>query len=160
MLVLAYVLAISIAAGWLLHTATGAGADARGHLASAEAQHALEVAPTGAKVEISLGFQLTPRFTFARQDKAWCRQYTLSYPGDLEAGGVACRNSAGAWQTVVETSLTVAAAPPSLNSPQIAGSIQSESEKALDGVRSQLKQGDLLGPEEEAERIVEHWKTK
>jgi hypothetical protein len=153
-------LAITVAAGWLLHTATGAGADARGHLASAEAQYALEVAPTGAKVDISLGFRLTPRFTFTRQDKAWCRQYTLSYPENLEAGGVACRNKAGAWQALVETGLTTPAAPPSPGSFQIVGQVQPESERTLDRVRSQLKQGNVLGPEEEAERIAEHWKTK
>jgi len=153
-------LAISVAAGWLLHTATDAGADARGHLASAEAQYALEVAPTGVKVDISLGFRLTPRFTFARQDKAWCRQYTLSYPGKLEAGGVACRNSAGAWQMLIETGVTAPAPPPSRRGYQFAAPIQSESERTLDSFRSELKQGNVLGSKEEAERIAEHWKIK
>jgi surface antigen len=151
-------LAISVAAGWLLHTATGAGADARAPLASAEAQHALEATPSGVQVDLAQGVRLTPRFTFATQDKAWCRQYTLSYPENLEAGGVACRNSAGAWQVLVETGLTAPAAPPSRGSYQFAA--QSEGEKTLDSVRSQLKQGNLLGPEEEAKRIADHWKTK
>src|SRR5262249_1349987 len=45
-------LAVSIAAGWLLQTATGGGVslDARSSTASAQAQHALEVTPSGVKV--------------------------------------------------------------------------------------------------------------
>jgi surface antigen len=153
-------LAVSVAAGWLLHTATGAGADARNPLASAEAQYALEANPSGVEVDIAHGVRLKPRLTFARQDKAWCRQFTLSYPENLEAGGVACRNSAGAWQVLIETGLTAAAAPPSANSHLPAGPRPSDSEGILDNVRSQLKQGDVLGPAEEAERIAEHWQKK
>src|SRR5262249_60244184 len=100
-------LAVSIAAGWLLHTATGA--DARDPIASAEAQYALEATPSDVEVDLAHGVRLKPRLTFARQDKAWCRQFTLSYPENLEAGGVACRNNAGAWQGLIETGLTAAA---------------------------------------------------
>jgi surface antigen len=153
-------LAISVAAGWLLHTATGAGADARDPLASAEAQYALEATPSGVEVDIAHGARLKPRLTFARQDKAWCRQFTLSYQESLEAGGVACRNSAGAWQVLIETGLMAAEASPSPNSHLPAGPLPSESVGILDNVRSQLKQGDVLGPEEEAERIAERWKRK
>jgi hypothetical protein len=78
----------------------------------------------------------------------------------LEAGGVACRNEAGAWQVVVETGLTAAAAAPSANSHLPAGPLPSPSEGILDSVRSQLKKGDVLGREEEAERIAEHWARK
>ena len=151
-------LAVSVAAGWLLHTATGAGADARDPFASPQAQYALEATPSDVEVEIAHGVRLKPRLTFARQDKAWCRQFTLTYPENLEAGGVACRNGAGAWQVLIETGLTTAAAPPSANSHLPAGPLPSESERILDTVRSQLKQGDVLGPDEEAERIAEHWK--
>jgi hypothetical protein len=153
-------LAICVAAGWLLHTAAGAGADARGPLASLEAQHALEVAPSGVQVDVGRGVRLEPRLTFARQDKAWCRQYALSYPGNLEAGGVACRDSAGAWQVLIETGRRAAAPPPSPLSHLPAGPAPSDSEGILDSVRSQLKMGDVLGPEGEAERIAEHWKRK
>jgi len=154
------VLAVSVAAGWLLHTATGAGSEARDPFASAEAQYALETSPSGVEVDMAHGVRLKPRLTFARQDKAWCRQFTLSYPENLEAGGVACRNSAGAWQVLIETGLTAAAATPSANSHLPAGPRPSVSEGILDSVRSQLKQGDVLGPQEEAERIAEHWQKK
>jgi surface antigen len=152
-------LAISVAAGWLLHTATGAGADAREPLASAEAQYALEATPSDVEVDLAHGVRLKPRLTFATQDKAWCRQFTLSYPEEnLEAGGVACRNNAGAWQVLIETGLT-AAAPTSPGSYLPAGP-SSDSEALLDSVRSRLKQGDVLGREEEEERIAEHWKRR
>jgi surface antigen len=153
-------LAVSVAAGWLLHTATGPGADARGPLASAQAQYALEVTPSGAQVDVARGVRLKPRLTFARQDKGYCRQYTLSYPENLEAGGVACRNSAGAWQVLIETGLTAPATPAPADSHLPAGPPPSDSEGILDSVRSQLKEGDVLGREEEAERIAEHWKRK
>jgi hypothetical protein len=153
-------LAVSVAAGWLLHTATGAGADARNLLASAGAQYALEASPSDVEMDLAHGVRLKPSLTFARQDKAWCRQFTLSYPENLEAGGVACRNEAGAWQVVVETGLTAAAAAPSANSHLPAGPLPSPSEGILDSVRSQLKKGDVLGREEEAERIAEHWARK
>jgi hypothetical protein len=153
-------LAVSIAAGWLLHTATSAGADARNPLASAVAQYALETTPSDVEVDLAHGVRLKPRLTFARQDKAWCRQFTLSYPESLEAGGVACRNEAGAWRVLIETGLTAAAAAPSASSHLPAGPPPSESEAILDSVRSQLKQGDVLGRQEEAERIAEHWARK
>lgn len=153
-------LAVSVAAGWLLHTATGAGADARDALASAEAQSVLEASPSGVEVDIAHGVRLKPRLTFARQDKTWCRQFTLSYAENLEAGGVACRNTAGTWQVLIETGLTTAAAPTSADSHLPAGPIPSESEGILDSVRAQLKRGDVLGPEEEAERIAAHWQSK
>jgi anti-sigma factor RsiW len=152
--------AIGVAAGWLLHTATGAGADARDPLASAEAQHALEATPSGVEVDIAHGARLKPRLTFARQDQAWCRQFTLSYPEHLEAAGVACRNSAGAWQVLIETGVMAAEVSPSPNTHLPAGPLPSARERILDNVRSQLKLGDVLGPEEEAERIAEHWKRK
>jgi len=152
-------LALSVAAGWLLHTATGAGANARDPLASAEAQYALEATPSDVEVDIAHGVRLKPRLTFARQDKAWCRQFTLSYPENLEADGVACRNNAGAWQVLIETGLT-AAAPASPNNYLPAAPLQSDSEGILDSIRSRLKQGDVLGREEEEARIAEHWQRK
>ena len=121
-------LAVSVAAGWLLHMATGAGADARSPLHSVQAQYALEVAPSGVQVDVGRGVRLEPRLTFASQDKAWCRQYTLSYPENLEAGGVACRNSAGAWQVLMETGRAASAPPPSAMSHQPAGPLPSDSE--------------------------------
>jgi hypothetical protein len=155
-------LAVSIAAGWLLHTTTngGTGWDARGTMASAEAQRALELTPSGVKVDVARGVRLEPRFTFAMEDKAWCRQYTLTYPEDLEAGGIACRSGDGGWQVLLQTGLT--ASSPRLPPTRPAG----ESETLLDGVsllddvRSQLKQGDVLGREEEEERIAERWRRK
>jgi len=152
-------LAISVAAGWLLHTATGAGADPRDPLASAEAQYALEATPSDVEVDLAHGMRLKPRLTFATQDKTWCRQFTLSYPENLEAGGVACRNNAGAWQVLIETGLA-AAAPASPGSYLPAGPLPSDSEGILDSVRSRVKQGDVLGREEEEELIAEHWKRK
>jgi anti-sigma factor RsiW len=153
-------LAVSIAAGWLLHTATGAGANARDPLASAVAQYALEATPSDVAVDLAHGVRLKPRLTFARPDKAWCRQFTLSYPESLESGGVACRNEAGVWQVLMETGLTAAGPAPSASSHLPAGPPPSESEGILDSVRSQLKKGDVLGRQEEAERIAEHWARK
>ena len=156
------VLAVSVAAGWLLHTAAGDGAssDARAFVASAPVQRALELTPSGVKVHVARGVRLEPRLTFATEDKLWCRQYTLSYGEAKEAGGVACRNGDGVWRLVIETGLTAPPPPPS-NSPHLAGAPPlSDHERILDSVRSQLKDGDVLGREEEEERIAEHWKRK
>jgi hypothetical protein len=149
-------LVVSIAAGWLLHTTTngGAGSDARGAMASAEAQRALELTPSGVKVDVARGVRLEPRLTFATHDKAWCRQYTLTYPENLEAGGIACRSGNGGWQVFLQTGLTASPPLPPSKGPLPAG----ETETLLDGVRSQLKQGDVLGREEEEERIAKRWR--
>jgi surface antigen len=154
-------LAVSIAAGWLLHTTTsgGAGWDARGTIASAEAQRALELTPSGVKVDVARGVRLVPRFTFATEDKAWCRQYSLTYAENLEAGGIACRSGDGGWQVLLQTGLTASSPLPPPKGPLPAGG-ERESETLLDGVRSQLKQGDVLGREEEEERIAEGWRSK
>ena len=170
------VLAVSVAAGWLLHTAAGDGAssDARAFVASAPVQRALELTPSGVKADVARGVRLEPRLTFATEDKLWCRQYTLSYGEPQEAGGVACRNGDGVWQLVIETSLTAPPPPPSkgplpAGEPPLAdhdGPLPAvepplaDHERILDSVRSQLKHGDVLGREEEEERIAEHWKRK
>jgi len=155
-------LAVSVAVGWLLNTATGGGAtlDARGPIASAEVGHALEVTPSHVGVTLARGIRLEPRFTFATEDKVWCRQYKLTYRETLEAGGVACRQGDGAWQVLMQTALTAPRPRPPVHSPLPAAPPPSDSEKALDGVRGQLKHGDVLGGKEEAERIAEHWKRQ
>jgi hypothetical protein len=156
------VLAVSVAAGWLLHTAIGDGAssDARAFDTSAQVQRALELTPSGVKVDVARGVQLEPRLTFATEDKVWCRQYTLSYGEAKEAGGVACRNGDGVWQLVIETSLTVPDPPPSKGTLPAGEPPLADHGRILDSVRSQLKDGDVLGREEEEERIAEHWKRK
>jgi len=157
------VLAMSVAAGWLLHTATGDGTspDAGATIASAEVQHALELTPSGVKVDVGGNVRIEPRLTFATEDKVWCRQYTLSYGDSLEAGGVACRNGEGVWRLVIETGLATPPPPPPAHSLVPAGGPPlSDHERMLDSVRSQLKQGDVLGREEEAERIAQHWKRR
>src|SRR5262249_5211895 len=149
------VLAVSVAAGWSLHTAIGDGAssDARGPIASAQAQHALDVTPSGVKVDVARGVRLEPRFTFGAEGKGWCRQYTLSYGEAQEAGGVACRDGDGVWQPVIETSLTNLTAPPPPPSkstlpagePPLAAfshTTLADHGRILDSVRSQLKDGD------------------
>jgi surface antigen len=157
------VLFMSLAAGWLLHTATGDGtsANARAAIASARVQHALELTPSGVKADVGGNVRIEPRLTFATEDKVWCRQYSLSYGDSLEAGGVACRNGEGEWRLVIETGLAAQPPPPPANSPVLAGSSPlSDHERMLDSIRSQLKRGDVLGREEEAERIAQHWKRK
>jgi hypothetical protein len=107
-------------------------------------------------VDVARGIRLEPRFTFATEEKVWCRQFTLTSAEKLEAGGVACRNGDGEWRLVIETGLTAPPPPPS-NSPHIAGTPPpagappplSDHERILDGARSQLKRGDVLGREEE-----------
>jgi len=156
------VLAVSVAAGWLLHTAIGdaASSDARAFVTSAPVQRALELTPSGVKVDVARGVRLEPRLTFATEDKLWCRQYTLSYGEAKEAGGVACRNGDGVWQLVIETSLTVPDPPPSKGTLPAGEPPLADHGRILDSVRSQLKDGDVLGREEEEERIAEHWKRK
>jgi len=156
------VLAVSVAAGWLLHTAIGDGAssDARAFDTSAQVQRALELTPSGVKVDVARGVQLEPRLTFATEDKVWCRQYTLSYGEPQEAGGVACRDGDGVWRLVIETSLPAPPPPPSKSMLPAGTPPLLDHEGILDSVRSQLKHGDILGREEEEERIAEHWKRK
>ena len=155
-------LAVSVAAGWLLHTAAGDGAssDARAFAASAQVQRALELTPSGVKVDVARGVRLEPRLTFATEDKVWCRQYTLSYGEPQEAGGVACRDGDGVWRLVIETSLPAPPPPPSKSMLPAGTPPLLDHEGILDSVRSQLKHGDILGREEEEERIAEHWKRK
>src|SRR5262249_62380883 len=105
------------------------------------------------------GRRLTPLFRSPRLDKLWGRKFPPSYPKTLEAGGVACRNNAGAWQVLIETGLA-AAAPASPGSYPPAGPLPSDSEGILDSVRSRVKQGDVLGREEEEELVAEHWERK
>src|SRR5215470_14388471 len=54
------VLALSVAAGWLLHTAIvdGASSNARAFVTSARVQRALELTPSGVKVDVARGVQL------------------------------------------------------------------------------------------------------
>jgi hypothetical protein len=155
-------LAVSIAVGWLLNTATGGGATPhpQGPIASAELRNALEVTPSRVEVTLARGVRLEPRFTFATEDKVWCRQYKLTYPENLEAGGVACRGSDGVWQVLMQTALTARQPQPPPDSVFTAAPPPSDSEKALDGVRGQLKRGEVLGGEEEAECIAGHWKQQ
>jgi surface antigen len=154
---------VGVAAGWLAHLALGVVAPTDGRVVAdaASIQHALEVTATGGSTKIAHDLSLMPRFTFATDQKVWCRQYALMYGDGLQAGGVACRKPDGVWQVLMSTppapSVRTPDAHPAGKEP--GGSAPPSNESVLDGVRALVKEGDVLGREAEADLIKGGWRT-
>jgi len=154
---------VGAAAGWLVHyTVSGVVPAGRAAIDTASLQQPLEVTPTGGSASIAPGLSLAPRFTFATDQQVWCRQYALIYGDGQEAGGVACRKPDGVWQILMSTPPAPAAStsgtrPAGMQPGDIA---PPNNESVLDGVRSHLKQGDVLGRPQEERLIKERWSTK
>jgi surface antigen len=150
------------AGGWLVHYAAGpASPDGRGVVDTAVLQRALEVTPAGGSAGIDRGLTLMPKFTFVTRQNIWCRQYSLTDGGGLEAGGIACRNSDGVWQVLMQTRAAPAPRAPSAKDTRWVGVGEPPGDKAppdnasvLDGVRAQVKSDDPVLNGNEVEQLI------
>ena len=142
------------AVGWLL--ARGAqtefvSLDSRGGLvASVAMQAALESTPKDVRAGAGSSLVLEPTFTFATAKGGWCRQYRLFHRDGQAASGVACRDQ-GVWRVIAQTPVAPRADTTGKTVP--AG----EDEGVVGEIRSALKDGDVLGRNEEAQLIRERW---
>jgi surface antigen len=149
---------VSAAAGWLASDALRSNfvpLEDRGFLASAPLQKALELTPSGASASVVEGVTFKPTLTFASVQQTWCRQYELSYGAALRSGGLACRARDGVWRVI---GLTEPEPPPATPPPggiEIVGK-----EDVLDGIRAQVRGGNVLERDEVERLIKERWSTK
>ena len=93
---------------------------------------------------------LEPTFTFATAKGGWCRQYRLFHRDGQAASGVACRDQ-GVWRVNAQTPVAPRADTTGKTVP--AG----EDEGVVGEIRSALKDGDVLGRNEEAQLIRARW---
>jgi negative regulator of sigma E activity len=146
-----------VAGGWLLQQALNSdfvALDSRGGLvASAAVQAALETTPMKGQAAIGSQVTLEPTFTFATAKDGWCRQYRLTHRDGQSANGLACRDH-GLWRVIVQT--PGALRPHSSDKTVPAG----EDEGVVGEVRSAMKEGDVLGREEEERLMREHWPAR
>lgn len=152
---------IGAGAGWLAHDALRSdlvSLDSRGLVASASLQRALEQAPGGKSAGIAGGFAIKPTFTFATAQKTWCRQYELATQSGNQSGGLACRAEDGVWRVIAQTQAepSSGASGSTPDKTVLAG----KGDDILDGLRAQIKDGDVLGSNEEERLIKERWQTK
>jgi anti-sigma factor RsiW len=148
---------VAATAGWVAHDALRSDfvtLDNHGLVASAPLQRALEQTAVGAAAGIAGGLTIKPTFTFASVQKTWCRQYQLSSHAGAQSGGLACRGEDGVWRVVAHT-----AAEPSSDA-QGKTMPAGQGEDVLDGIRAQIKDGDVLGPNDEERLIKQHWQAQ
>jgi hypothetical protein len=149
---------IGAAAGWLVHDALRSDFEPlenRGFVASAPLQKALEQTPGGTSASIVEGLNFKPTLTFASVQQTWCRQYELSHGAALWSGGLACRTTDGAWRVIALTEPEPRIATPGPDRIEPAGK-----EDVLEGIRAQIKDGNVLGRIDEERLIKERWQTK
>ena len=152
---------IGAGAGWLAHDALRSDfvtLDSRGLVASVSLQRTLDQAPGGKSTGIAGGLAIKPTFTFATSQKAWCRQYELVTQTGNQSGGLACRGEDGVWRVIAQTQAEAPSGTPG-SAPDKAAPA-SKGDDVLDGIRAQIKDGDVLGPNEEERLIKERWQTK
>jgi len=150
-------------AGWLLSEAmrnSSVDLDARGVMAAGSLRTALETTPSGTKVDVGAGVGLSPKATFANVHDQWCRQYVLTYRGDLEAPGLACRESGGNWRVLLQEAARPASPPGTILGSGQGLPVNPEGE-AFDLYRDQLRKGNTLTADEERRLLREdRWTRK
>lgn len=118
----------------------------------------LDGTPAGVDAKASISEQqakITPVFTFAKEDKSYCRQYTIAAGHSEAIGGVACRSADGQWQ--VEAQATFDPAPN--RTGQIAPAGGDGGPPEVEAAVDQMIAGDVLKPEVEAALIARGWHT-
>ena len=150
---------VGAAAGWLAHYALASGfvpLENRGFVAWASLQQALEATPGGSSASLVEGLTFKPTLTFASVQQTWCREYELAYGAALQSGGLACRMRDGVWRVIA----LAQPEPPGTSNPNQKTLPAGKGENALDGIRAQIKGGDILGSEAEDRLIKKRWQTE
>jgi hypothetical protein len=150
--------AIALAAGLMNHVARYdyIPPERQGVAAPPALQQALDKTPVGASTRLADGVSIEPRLTFSSRLKLWCREFGTIY-GDnaLLQSRLACRGSDGIWRVRNETDPVIY--KPDAQGPRLAG-------EAAQGViaraRDELKDGDVLGVDAEAELIRNGWQGR
>jgi len=132
--------------------------DRQGVAAPSTLQQALDATPVGASVQLVEHLAFEPQLTFYSRLKLWCREYGLTYGNNaLWEGRLACRGTDGVWRVLSETNPLPSKPDGRLPDWQPAG------EDALGGLataRADLKVGDVLGVEAEADLIKNRWQGR
>ena len=156
---------------WLLSHQTDRLADATlvavddaGLYATGELALALEIAPSGkasvAKTHDGVPQYITPVLSFRSNDKRFCRQYKIESASFGGFAGLACRGDAaradyGTWRVIMHAQASPRPAAPGTFRP--AAAPQSPS---VDAAVTSLIDGDVLGPNDEAELIGNAWRRE
>jgi hypothetical protein len=134
--------------------------DRQGVAVPSALQRALEATPMRASAPLANSqLVLEPQLTFYSRLGLWCREFGLVYGDKVWVGRLACRGTDGLWRVLRETNPLNGRPGPQLadQEAQLAG------EAAL-GVlataRDDLKVGDMLGAEAEADLIKRAWQGK
>lgn len=99
--------------------------------------------------------KIEPVFTFATEDKSYCRQYIITTGQSEAVGGVACRSADGQWQ--VEAQDTFDPAPDKVG--QIAPAGGNGGPPEVEAAVDQMIAGDVLKPDAEAALIAGGWRS-
>ncbi len=155
----------AVFAAWLLSRPVGhdlATFGERGFVASPALQRVLDETPMRVSVRIADGLSIVPQLTFSTRRKTWCRELTLSFGDDKQAGALACRGDDGDWrvQTLTPPSRKINPIPPPPDKSTIAGDEADEFKKLLDAARDSIMEGDALSADEEKRVIEDKWRPR
>jgi hypothetical protein len=101
-------------------------------------------------VAVAGGLSLKPTLTFRSTAKSWCRQFDLVDPQSAQTTGIACRDG-GIWRVVAQIGTSPAGPSGDKTVPA------ERQEGVLDSVRTELKEGDVLGRADEEALVSRHW---
>ena len=134
----------------------------RGFVASPALQQVLDETPMRVSARIADGLSIVPQLTFSTRRKTWCRELTLSFGDDKQAGALACRGDDGGWRVQVLTppSRKINPIPPPPDKSTIAGDEADEFKKLLDAARDSIMEGDALSADEEKRVIEDKWRPR
>ena len=131
----------------------------RGFVASSALQRLLDETPMRTSVRIADGLSIVPQLTFSTRRKTWCRELTLVFGADKQAGALACRGDDGDWRVQILTPASRRIVPPP-DKAAIAGDEADEFKKLLDAARDSIMDGDALGADEEKRVIEDKWRPR
>ena len=130
--------------------------DRQGVAAPSTLQQALDATPMGTSVQLVEHLSFEPQLTFYSRLKLWCREFGLTYGNNaLWEGRLACRGTDGVWRVLRETGPL-----PPRPDWQPRDLQPAVGEDALATARADLKVGDVLGVEAEADLIKNRWQGK
>ena len=127
--------------------------EVRGLVASVALQTVLDTTPSGKTANVARDLSLKPVMSFPSQNGKWCRQYELGHGGNLRSVGLACRSDDGTWTVQAQT-----AATPSIGEQNY--KYVGENDRIIEGVRTQIIEGETLTGPEESEQIAGKWQRK
>ena len=115
----------------------------------------LDTTPSGSNVMQTIDGSpatIKPVFTFATASQSYCRQYEISTPVASPLAGVACHDAQGQWR--IEGQVAFDGSLPA------AGKIvpsEKVSSATVDAIVDQIISGDVLGLQDEAAVMKNHW---